>query len=172
MLRPVRGIDFLDAEVAAIDRALAGLVLASRRMRRLPAARCLFVKQAARDGLVLRDLAPVDELTAWVSAIRSEPILTIRRSALSPRSERRRRTERSRLPRSSRRRKASPATGFGGLPASEATRYVLASDRSGRRYWSRAWPKYISSQIASSLCVSTSSPPRYREMSRSPTNRR
>ena len=52
------------------------------------------------------------------------------------------------------------------------TRYVHASDRSGRRYWSRAWPKYISSQIASSWWVSTSSPPRYREISRSPTNRR
>ena len=44
--------------------------------------------------------------------------------------------------------------------------------RSTRRYWSRAWPKYISSQIASSLWVSTSSPARYREISRSPTNRR
>ena len=53
----------------------------------------------------------------------------------------------------------------------EALRSVLRT-RSAERYWSRAWPKYISSQIASSLWVSTNSPPRYREISMCPTNRR
>ena len=68
------------------------------------------------------------------------------------------------------------------IGADTQERFIPSSGRTSARssccmtrafaYPSRACPKYISSQIASSLWVSASSPPRYGKISLSPVNRR